>query len=252
MTFLTFMPFVSPTQTHKQVRLARALYRQPMQLIWDRTKPNWCSRVELSTGDCGEAVSWAERLKAWPTTTVMKGAIPPEIIEVMIAGNKSIRKRRRRMRENKRRIEGTWSWVAWWWWWTSDSSIKWVEWWTTRRTFKFSTHWPVTMKVRLVIPWAPWDSRLTVEVLVPIRNPPVESCKLLLPSSPSEGSYSTPSYSKHRLMSVKLSLCPDPDAVGNKTISKVPVVVNHDLQWWLFLIYMPHIHNILNPPIRRQ
>ena len=54
-------------------------------------------------------MSWAKPLKAWPTTTVMKGAIPPEIIEVMIAGNKSIRKRCRRMRENKRRIEGTWS-----------------------------------------------------------------------------------------------------------------------------------------------
>lgn len=51
-------------------------------------------------------MNWAKPLKAWPTTMVMKGAIPPEIMEVRIAGDKSDRKWRRGMRENKRRIEG--------------------------------------------------------------------------------------------------------------------------------------------------
>jgi hypothetical protein len=59
--------------------------------------------VDFALVDAGKL---AKASNVWPTTIVIKGAIPPEAMEVKIAGSTKVKKWRRGIRENNRRIEG--------------------------------------------------------------------------------------------------------------------------------------------------
>jgi len=101
------MALISPAQIQRQdVILPRAREQNASPMSSRAARPTPWRRASLAAcGGLGVSGNWANVLNAWPTTKVMKGAMPPAMRDEKMAGTIRHRKCFREMRENNSRMD---------------------------------------------------------------------------------------------------------------------------------------------------